>query len=68
MKYLIKNYYNKMRNLKLALLFLNYLGYSQNDNDKKFQIGTSYFLKSDEALFNNPFSLDFNYQVKHGIM
>lgn len=53
-----------MRNVIIALLLINYLGYSQNDSNKKIQIGVSYSLTNEEALFNNPFSLYGNYKLK----
>ncbi|KIX21140.1 hypothetical protein SY27_10280 [Flavobacterium sp. 316] len=53
-----------MRNIIIALLFINYFGYSQNDTDKKLQLGVSYSLMNEETLFNNPFSMYANYEIK----
>lgn len=53
-----------MKNVTIALLLmLSVLSFAQDSSNKKFQVGVSYSLTSEDELFRNPFSGYVNYQI-----
>jgi hypothetical protein len=49
----------------IALLGISGLTFAQDEDNKKFQVGVSYSVTSDDALFDNPLSVYANYQIKN---